>query len=106
MYKEYDQYVKLQTTRRINTYLAVIWLLCVAQGVLDIALWDFAKSVNESASRIDFTKYCLSPVKRIAAVAGTYFFTAIALSIIVIGISAAFFLLSAKEVKEKLGNEG
>lgn len=61
---EYPKYLKIQTRKRITLEISIIWCFSIAVGVLDVSVWDFAKTISMEARLIDFNQYCLSPSKK------------------------------------------
>ena len=100
VYKEYPQYVKIQSKRRIYINIAFAWLWPMAWGVIEISLWDVGKKIiDETTTLIDFSKICISPSRRIKAFAGPLFLQSIIVPIIlVVGLSAGFFYLLHKRL--------
>ena len=100
VFKEYPQYMKIQTERRIYTVLVVIWLWSIMWSVFDMSLWDFAiKKLDESTYLFDFTKQCGSPTKRVLQ--AELFVAAVALPVMLVGgLSAAFFYMLHKRLTQ------
>ena len=98
VYKEYPQYMKIQSKRRIRTKIAFIWLTPLIWVVIDQSLWDFAKTSDERASRIDFTQHCDDPPVYIPVVAGVFYTIGFVPPIVLGGISTAFFYFLHKRL--------
>ena len=103
VFKEYPQYMKMQTERRIYTCIAVIWLLSIMVGVIDVSIWDSAtKKQDGTADQIEFTKYCESPTTRVTY--GLLLLAEIAIPVmLVFGFSAAFFYFLRKALTKSWG---
>ncbi|XP_072028157.1 adenosine receptor A3-like [Amphiura filiformis] len=102
--KEYSRYLKIQTHLRIKRILLIGWSFSVLTGFVEVALWNIAKGLDESASVIDYKKICLSPPRRMKEFALT-FFLSLYLSpvLLVCGMSIAFFFLLYKRLSRSWG---
>ena len=64
VYKEYPQYLKMQTKTRINVTIGISWSIAIFTGVVELSMWEFAKTRDYTAANIDYAKVCLSPARR------------------------------------------
>ena len=91
VYLEYPQYIGKVTRRRIYKVIAVGWIFALLTAIVEMGLWEKAKSLDETAGSIDHTKYCLSPPRRVRTFS-LCFFLILYLSpvLFVCGLSVAF----------------
>ena len=98
VFKEYPQYMKIQTERRIYTYIAVIWLWPVTLGIIDtLVVWDIKK--QDESTTIDFTRHCESPA--VGTASGIPHLVTLGIPLTSVGgFCAAFFYLLNKRLKK------
>ena len=102
--KEYPQYMKIQSRRRLQITVAVIWCLSLSVAAIEIDIWDVAKMLDESASLIDYSKDCLSPARRVKWFSLTLFWAIYFLPILLVcALSTAFFYLLRKRLAKSWG---
>ena len=91
VYLEYPQYIGKVTRRRIYKVIAVGWIFALLTAIVEMGLWEKAKSLNETAGSIDHTKYCLSPPRRVHTFSLPFFLILYLLPVLsVCGLSVAF----------------
>ena len=92
VYKEYPQYVKIQSHLRIKTSLAIGWTFSLITGLIEFFMWDVAKTLDETALLIDYTKHCLSPPRRMRSFALPFFLTLYFFPVVLVcSLSASIF---------------
>ena len=60
----YSKYVKLQTLLRIRLQIDVCCCIGILSVIIELCLWNFAKTVSVVVANIDFDVYCLYPPRR------------------------------------------
>ena len=91
VYMEYPKYIRMQSRFRIYLTIAACWIGAILTGTIEIALWGFATEHIKDDIRIDFTKHCLSPTRRMLPFSLTFFLTLYFLPIILVcSLSIAF----------------
>ena len=61
----YSKYVTLQTLSRIRLQIAVCCCIGILSVIIELCLWNFAKTGSVVAANIDFDVCCLYPPRRI-----------------------------------------
>ena len=98
---EYPQYLKLQSRYRVRVTIFCCWTLSMFGWVIEIALWDFAKTIDQTAGNVDYTKRCLSPPRRLESFSTYMFVTLYWTPIMTIcGLSVAFLFFLRKRLKK------
>ena len=64
VYKEYPRYLKMQSRYRVNLAIIVSWSISIFTGIVEMGMWRVAKSLDYTASQIDYAAECLSPPRR------------------------------------------
>ena len=59
--KAYPEYLKLQSHRKINVTISVIWLYALTMGFITLILWDLLKVPGIEPEGFDYGKECRSP---------------------------------------------
>ena len=105
VYKEYPQYMKIQSRRCVKITIAIVWGMALLTGTIEMLLWDVAKNrINEIEYDFTFTKRCLTPTRRIKSFAVTLFVIASFVPVAVVSaFSAIFFVLLRKRLKKSRG---
>ena len=100
VFKDYSQYITTQSYSRIKKTIILGWVLSVTSGAVEISLWRVAKNLDETASSIDYDKYCLSPPRRMNSFALAYFLILYLTPVIIVcGLSVLFFCLLHQRLK-------
>lgn len=99
--KDYPQYLKLQSSYRVRITIVCCWTLSMFGWIIEIALWDFAKTIDQTANIVDYTKRCLSPPRRLKSFS-TYMFVTLYWTpiMIICGLSVAFLFFLRKRLKK------
>ena len=98
--KDYPQYMKIQTKRRILMSIGIIWSIAAVLRTTEIAFWDVAKTLDKNAAIIDYNEFCLSPPRRVNLYAMTVAITGVYLpAILVCVLSTSFFHMLRRRLK-------
>ena len=90
--KEYPKYLKLQSRFRVRMTIAGCWVFAMLIWVIETAMWNYAKTLDQTASNIDFTKSCLSPPRRVQEYSLSIFLTLYFTPVITVCGLSIFFL--------------
>ena len=91
VYLEYPKYIKHVTRRRVYKIVAVGWVFAHFTAILEVGFWEKAKDIDETAASIDYTKYCLSPPRRVHTFSLCFFLILYLLPVMLVcGLSVAF----------------
>ena len=91
VFLEYPQYVKNVTKSRIYKLITAGWIFAILTAVVEMAFWQKAKDLDETARTIDHTRYCLSPPRRVQSFALSFFLILYLFPVImVLGLSILF----------------
>lgn len=102
---EYPKYVKMQSYRRIYLTIGICWTLAVLTVIIEQALWEWAKTVDETAASIDYKKFCLVPPRRIRWFSLTFFAVLFFLPVVTVFLlSIAFLWQLRKRLKKNVGS--
>ena len=104
VYLEYPQYLKHQSHGRIRKTILTCWGIAILTAILEMSLWNLAKRLDQTASKIDFSQQCLSPPRRMKAFAITLITVLYFVPILVMcGLSLAFlYLLRKRLIKHRV----
>ena len=99
---EYPRYVKYQSKRRILCGIACCLGVSLIPAVVDIAVWDFAKSNNAIAAGIDFDYVCLSPTRWMPQISLAFLFVFLLIPVLLVAVlSVAFLVLLRRRLNKK-----
>ena len=103
VFLEYPKYLKVQTYRTIRVIITICWAIAVLTAILEMSMWNIAKTLDLTASQIDHSKHCLSPPRRMRAYSLPLFIVFYFIPIsLMITLSVAFlYLLHRRLVKHK-----
>ncbi len=103
VYLEYPKYLKVTSRRVIRALILASWIVAFLTGVLEMSLWNVAKTLDLTASLIDHSKHCLSPPRRMRAYSLTLFIVLYFTPILLMStLSTAFlYFLYRRLVKTK-----
>ena len=88
---QYPHYVKYQSKQRILFSIACCLAVSLIPAVVDMAVWDFAKSNSAIAAGIDFDYVCLSPTRWMPQVSLVFLFVFVLLPVVLVAaLSIAF----------------
>ncbi len=98
--KEYSQYIRIQSQTCIRVTIITGWIISFTTGVLELSLWEVAKTLDDTAGNINYTKYCLSPPRRVNSFALTFFLTLYLIPVLLVcGLSLLFFGMLHQKLK-------
>ena len=91
VYMEYPRYVKTMTRKRVNILIASGWIFALLAVVIELSLWEKAKTIDKTAEKIDFNKECLSPPRRVQAFTLSFILMLFLFPVLLVcGLSTAF----------------
>lgn len=101
--REYPQYLKTQSERRIYKCIVFSLSMGVLAAVIEQSMWDRAKAIDAVAAGINFNERCLSPPRRLAPFSTAYFLAFYLLPVIAVSVlSVAFLYLFRKRLMKKI----
>ncbi|XP_072021286.1 5-hydroxytryptamine receptor 7-like [Amphiura filiformis] len=91
VYMEYPRYMKTMTRNRVYKTVFVGWAFALITVVVELSVWEKAKTIDITARNIDFEKVCLSPARRVQAFALAFFLMLFVFPVVLVcGLSIAF----------------
>ena len=99
---QYPHYVKYQSKQRILFSIACCLAVSLVPSVVDLAVWDFAKSSNSIAAGIDYDYICLSPSRWVPQISLAFLFVFLLIPVVLVAaLSAGFIRALHKRLNKK-----
>ena len=98
---DYSKYMKSQTKIRIKLVIGLCCAIGFLNAVIEVALWGYAKSVNEAAANIDFDAYCVYPARRMKWFSLYITFGVYCPPVFIVGILSVVFLIFLRRRMQK-----
>ncbi|XP_072016313.1 allatostatin-A receptor-like [Amphiura filiformis] len=91
VYMEYPTYIKTITRKRVYKIMVVGWIVALLTVIIELSLWEKAKTIDDTARNINFERVCLSPARRVTAFALSFFLSLFVFPVLLVcGLSVAF----------------
>ena len=98
--KEYPQYLKMQSKRRVYYTIIACWIFAGMTVIPQQGMWNRAKIIDDTAREINFDLLCLFPPRRVQLYSSTMFMFLYCLPVILLcGLSIAFLYFLHRRLK-------
>ena len=104
VYVEYPKYMKMQSYPRVYLTIGLCWTMALITVILEQGMWNWAKTLDETAASIDYSRFCLTPPRRIRWFSLSFFGVLFFLPVVTVFIlSIAFLWQLSKRLKKSKG---
>ncbi|XP_072030461.1 neuropeptide Y receptor type 1-like [Amphiura filiformis] len=90
--KEYPQYLRIQSRKRVYITIIACWIFALATVIPQQGMWLRAKVIDETAREINFENLCLFPPRRVRLYSSTMFVALYCLPVLLLCILSMAFL--------------
>ena len=94
--KAYPEYLKIQSRRKINITISVIWLYALTMGFVTIILWDLLIVPGIKPEGFDYGKECSSPLVHVFIPSAIFFMLNIFLPLVAIEVLSLSFVIKLR----------
>lgn len=90
--REYPKYMKIMSRRRVKIIIGLCWTIALSIIVLELSLWQKAKSMYAKAAEIDYNKTCVSPGKAVKAFSLFIFLVFSFIPVLIVAVLSVVFV--------------